>query len=151
MKDIFNADETGIFFKALPNKTLEFKGNDCKGTKLSKAMNSRPTERPFYHLYSIETNIEDKDLDAVKKVLLMTGEHHISPKDYVNIDNSTDTTFISQSENISKYIVKEFLINKEKWEKEEENITTNEILFYDNGMFLIMENFILHKILLMSF
>ena len=24
------------FFKALPNKTLELKGNDCKGIKLSK-------------------------------------------------------------------------------------------------------------------
>ena len=38
MKDIFNADEAEIFFKALPNKTLEFKGNGCKGTKLWKEM-----------------------------------------------------------------------------------------------------------------
>ena len=45
-------------------------------------------------IISIETNIED--LDAVKKLLLMTGEHHISPGDYVDIDNSADTTFISQ-------------------------------------------------------
>ena len=75
-------------------------------------MNKRQTGRPFYNIYLIETNIEDEDLDAVKKVLLMIGEHHISPEDCVN--NSADITFISQSENISEYIVKEFLINKEK-------------------------------------
>ena len=93
-------------------------------------------------------------MDAVRKLLLMTGEIHISPEDYVDIDNSADTTFIGQSENISEHIVKEFLTNKEKEEKEEdndeeENITTNEILFDDDYNFkqnlLIMENFILHK------
>lgn len=34
--DIFNADETGIFFKCLPNKTLAFKGQKCFGGKNSK-------------------------------------------------------------------------------------------------------------------
>lgn len=34
--DIFNADETGIFFKCLPNKTLAFKGQKCFGGKHSK-------------------------------------------------------------------------------------------------------------------
>ena len=57
----------------------------------------------------------------------MAGEHHISPGDYVDIDNSVDTTFISQSENISEHIVKEFLTNKEEGEEEdndeEKNIT----------------------------
>ena len=38
--------------------------------------------------YIIETNIEDKDLDDIKKLFLMTGEIHISPGDYVDIDNS---------------------------------------------------------------
>ena len=31
--DIFNADETGLFFRLLPDKTLEFKGVDCTGGK----------------------------------------------------------------------------------------------------------------------
>lgn len=31
--DIFNADETGLFFRLLPNKTLDFKGNECHGGK----------------------------------------------------------------------------------------------------------------------
>jgi len=36
MKDFFKADETGILFKALSHKTLEFKRNDCKETILLK-------------------------------------------------------------------------------------------------------------------
>lgn len=34
--DIFNADETGLFFKCLPNKTLAFKSEKCFGGKCSK-------------------------------------------------------------------------------------------------------------------
>lgn len=34
--DIFNADETGLFFKCLPDKTLTFKNEKCYGGKLSK-------------------------------------------------------------------------------------------------------------------
>jgi len=35
-RNIFNADETGIFFKVTPNKTHKFKGETCTGGKLSK-------------------------------------------------------------------------------------------------------------------
>ncbi|XP_048757081.2 tigger transposable element-derived protein 4-like [Ostrea edulis] len=34
--DIFNADETGLFYKLLPEKTLQLKGEDCHGGKRSK-------------------------------------------------------------------------------------------------------------------
>lgn len=34
--DIFNADETGLFYKCLPDKTLAFKNEDCHGSKKSK-------------------------------------------------------------------------------------------------------------------
>lgn len=34
--DIYNADETALFYKLMPNKTLEFKGNKCFGGKSSK-------------------------------------------------------------------------------------------------------------------
>lgn len=34
--DIFNADETGIFYRLTPDKTLKFKGEKCVGGKLSK-------------------------------------------------------------------------------------------------------------------
>lgn len=36
LQDIFNADEFGLFFQALPNKTLELKGEKCTGGKHSK-------------------------------------------------------------------------------------------------------------------
>lgn len=35
-KDIFNADEAGLFYKMTPNQTLKFKGEKCSGGKLSK-------------------------------------------------------------------------------------------------------------------
>ncbi|XP_075732481.1 tigger transposable element-derived protein 6 [Rhipicephalus microplus] len=34
--DIYNADETGLFYEMLPNKTLDFKGLCCQGGKHSK-------------------------------------------------------------------------------------------------------------------
>ena len=35
-KNIFNVDETGLFFKCLPNKTFSFKNEKCSGGKNSK-------------------------------------------------------------------------------------------------------------------
>lgn len=35
-EEIFNADETGLFFNLTPDKTLKFKGEQCKGGKMSK-------------------------------------------------------------------------------------------------------------------
>lgn len=35
-RDIFNADETGLLFKALPSKTLAFQSDKCIGEKTSK-------------------------------------------------------------------------------------------------------------------
>lgn len=35
-ENIYNADETGLFFKCLPDKTLSFKGDKCHGGKNSK-------------------------------------------------------------------------------------------------------------------
>lgn len=35
-ENIFNADETGLFFRALPEKTLSLKGETCIGGKVSK-------------------------------------------------------------------------------------------------------------------
>ena len=35
-RDIYNADETGLFYQLLPSKTLANKKDDCSGTKKSK-------------------------------------------------------------------------------------------------------------------
>ena len=36
LKDIFNADEIGLFFSPLPVRSFVIKGDECKGGKLSK-------------------------------------------------------------------------------------------------------------------
>ena len=35
-RNIFNCDETGLFFRTLPSKTMAFKGENCAGGKISK-------------------------------------------------------------------------------------------------------------------
>ncbi|XP_065357188.1 tigger transposable element-derived protein 4-like [Calliphora vicina] len=35
-RDIYNADETGLFFRALPDKTFALKGETCAGGKMAK-------------------------------------------------------------------------------------------------------------------
>jgi hypothetical protein len=35
-KNIYNAEETGLFFRLPPNKTLSLKGDRCSGGKNSK-------------------------------------------------------------------------------------------------------------------
>ena len=35
-EDIFNPDETGLFFRKLPNRSLIIKGDECKGGHKSK-------------------------------------------------------------------------------------------------------------------
>lgn len=35
-RDVYNADESALFFDCLPNKTLAFRGNRCEGGKKSK-------------------------------------------------------------------------------------------------------------------
>ena len=37
LKDVFNADEFGLFFQCLPKKTFHFKDKRCSGGKSSKA------------------------------------------------------------------------------------------------------------------
>ena len=36
LKDIFNAEEFGLFYQCLPNKTYHFKGQKCSGGKINK-------------------------------------------------------------------------------------------------------------------
>ena len=35
-QDVWNADETGLFYRALPDCSMVLKGDTCKGTKISK-------------------------------------------------------------------------------------------------------------------
>ncbi|KAM3936770.1 tigger transposable element-derived protein 4-like [Leptodactylus fuscus] len=36
LKDVFNTDETGVFFNLMPNRTIAVKGEKCHGGKMSK-------------------------------------------------------------------------------------------------------------------
>lgn len=36
LKDVFNMDETGLYFRALPKQSMVMNGESCKGTKLAK-------------------------------------------------------------------------------------------------------------------
>ena len=45
LQDFFNADELGLFFQVLPNKTLELKGEKCTDGKHSKVRMSVASEK----------------------------------------------------------------------------------------------------------
>ena len=36
LKDVFNSDEFGLFYEALPSKSLHFRGKRCSGEKHGK-------------------------------------------------------------------------------------------------------------------
>lgn len=44
---MFNGDETGLFYKLMPDKTLQLKGETCQGGKLSKERISLPVVTNF--------------------------------------------------------------------------------------------------------
>lgn len=72
-EDIFNADESGLFFRALPNKTLSLKHEKCKGGKLSK-------ER-LTILFCVNSVGEKEDLLVIGKSARPRALRNIAPKD----------------------------------------------------------------------
>ncbi|KAL7725492.1 hypothetical protein ACLKA6_001182 [Drosophila palustris] len=76
-RDIFNADETGLFFKCLPDKTLTFKNEPCHGGKNSKqrdyievdnqvCTDGFPTDDDILEKYSsdlVETILSEEECD----------------------------------------------------------------------------------------
>ena len=62
-RNVFNADETGLFWRATPTTTLELKGKKCYGGKLSKeritvlvAANADGTEKlPLFSIGKFKT------------------------------------------------------------------------------------------------
>lgn len=113
-KNIFNVDETGLFFKCTPDKTLAFKNEKCHGGKLSK-------ERV--------TLLVGANMDGTEKLpLLMIGKSanprcfknvKSKPVEYVNSSNAWMT-----SDLFSKWLVK---LDK-KFIKEKRQV----VLFIDN-------------------
>ena len=68
LKDIYNADEFGLFYQCVPNKTYQPKSEKCSGGKLSKAGISAENQdtpiaeedHPFKHLQN--------EIDALRTV-----------------------------------------------------------------------------------
>lgn len=80
-KDIFNVDETGLFFKCTPDKTLAFKDEKCHGGKLSK-------ERI--------TLLVGANMDGTEKLpLLMVGKS-ANPRCFKNV-KSKPVDYVSSS------------------------------------------------------
>ena len=57
LKDIFNADEFGLFYQALPSKSMHFRNERCSGGKFSKvrltglaAANATGEKLPMFHI-----------------------------------------------------------------------------------------------------
>lgn len=72
--DIYNADETGLFYRLTPSQTLRFKGETCSGGKLSK-------ERLTILVASNMTG-------SYKKKLLVIGKSK-TPRCFKNVKNLT--------------------------------------------------------------
>ncbi|GFR89237.1 ATP-dependent 6-phosphofructokinase [Elysia marginata] len=70
--DIFNADETGLFYKCLPSRTLVFKEETCSGGKLPK---------------DLITLLVATNMDGSEKLPLMTIGNVLQPCDQGIIQN----------------------------------------------------------------
>jgi hypothetical protein len=64
-EDIYNADETGVFYNMTPDSTFKFKGEKCVGRKMSK---NRLTVLMCVNM----TGTDKKD-----SLLLENHKHHI--------------------------------------------------------------------------
>ncbi|GBM27244.1 Tigger transposable element-derived protein 4 [Araneus ventricosus] len=78
-KDIFNADEAGLFYKLTPNQTLNFKGEKCVGGKLSKPLHYVLEEALGRNPLTVDHS------DGLRRSLHLTG---IPPESGLNFPES---------------------------------------------------------------
>ncbi|GBO34284.1 hypothetical protein AVEN_218595-1, partial [Araneus ventricosus] len=98
--DVFNADETGLFFQCLPNKTAAFKGEECHGVKQATADYAwrNVTETTIKNCFikagfsEDKTSRETEEVDSIKHSI---GEGEINPEQWASIqkDFSTNISF----------------------------------------------------------
>lgn len=112
--EIFNADETGLFFKLTPDRTMQFKGEKCSGGKLSK-------ER-------ITVMVAANMSGTVKRKLLVVGKY-AKPRCFKNVKKLP----VNYKNNKNSWMTKELFVT---WLKEwDDELTLNKkkiILFVDN-------------------
>lgn len=113
-RDIFNVDETGLFFKCVPAKTLAFKGEKCSGGKLSKDR---------------LTLLVGANMDGSEKLpLLMVGKSQ-NPRCFKNVQTKPVEYRSNKKAWMTGSIFEEWLLNLDrKYRKQKRKI----ILFIDN-------------------
>jgi hypothetical protein len=89
-KDVFNLDETGLFWKLLPNKTMAFKGERCTAGKKSR-------ERL--------TAVVGANMDGSEKLPLLVIGKSAKPRCFKNAEIPVDYTANSKAWMTSKFIL----------------------------------------------
>ncbi|GBM21881.1 hypothetical protein AVEN_29354-1 [Araneus ventricosus] len=64
-KNIYNCDETGLFYKLMPDRTLPFKGKPCNGGKKTE----NEYEEPENESEKCENDINEEDCHTVSRGL----------------------------------------------------------------------------------
>ncbi|XP_066149867.1 uncharacterized protein [Euwallacea fornicatus] len=128
MNDIFNGDETGLFYKTTPNKTLKFKGEKCAGGKQSKeritvwvCANMTGTEKRLLMVieFQQEELVDQDDEEDISLTEWIKKHSNIDLEEYTKIDNDlVKTNFPSDAELMNN--VKELLTDEIKESENEE-------------------------------
>lgn len=112
--DIFNADETGLFYRLPPDKTLKFKGEKCIGGKMSK-------ERITVLVCANLTGTE-------KRKLLVIGKTK-NPRCFKNVKGLP----VNYKANRKAWMTSDLFISElREWDKELNREKRNILLLVDN-------------------
>ena len=113
-KNVFNCDESGLFWKMLPNRTLARKGEECHGAKKSK-------ERVTLMFCSNADGSEKYPLAVIGKFK--------NPRCFKNVTNMPVHYYAQKNAWMDRYIFKQWL---EAFDKKITKQRRNVLLFYDN-------------------
>ncbi|GBL91826.1 hypothetical protein AVEN_172750-1 [Araneus ventricosus] len=107
--DVFNADETGLFFQCLPNKTAAFKGKEWQGGEQGKLRvtlllaanrsvnaNARrnvieTTIKNCFIKAGFSENKTSSETEEVDSIKYSIGEGEINPEQWVSIQKDCNT------------------------------------------------------------
>jgi hypothetical protein len=111
-KDVFNLDETGLFFKCTPNKTMMFRNEICSGGKLSKerltilvGANANGTEK--LPLMVIGKTMKPRCLKNIKSLPV---EYHANKKAWMTLNlfemyiRKLDSKFFNQNRKVLLFV-----------------------------------------------
>ncbi|XP_056629852.1 tigger transposable element-derived protein 4-like [Diorhabda sublineata] len=112
--DVFNADETGLFYKLTPDRTLHFKGEKCSNGKLSK-------ER-------ITVLVAANMSGSEKRKLFVIGKSK-NPRCFKNVKNLPVDYYNNQKAWMTTDLFNKFLLD---WDKELKKKRRKILLLIDN-------------------